>query len=575
MFMDCHHIATIQHIRSFRSCPHATGPSMANGDRVRISRSTLAGRQPRHRRAFQVELTGRTWPAAALRESGEVYHSLFSGMPEGVALSEILYDERGEAHDYRILDVNPAYEAIFGVTRAEAVGNNGSELYGTGFLSYLETYARVVATGEPATFDFETTFRPAQRRSFTITALATGNGRFATVFEDITERKRFEQQFWQAQKMEEIGRLTAGVAHDFNNLLTPIIGYSDLVLDRVRDQPNITADIEEIKKAGERASQLTRQLLAFGRKQLLVPQVLDLNQVVGNLAKMLSRIVSEDIHVDIVAAPSLGRTKADPGQIEQLVINLVVNAHDAMPQGGTLTIETANAVLGPAFVRRHVGSQPGHYVSLVVKDTGCGMAPEVLAHVFEPFFTTKGPGKGTGLGLSMVYGLVKQSGGYIMVESSPGVGTTVTMYLPAVDDPVESAAAGPQCVQTLEGTETILLVEDDAGVCSLMRKVLERYSYTVLSTQDAGDAIAIDDSYRGAIHLLVTDMIMPGLSGPDLAQRIVRRRPAIKVLFVSGYRSREVIDLGVSSQNASFLQKPFRPETLATKVRECLDHHVG
>ena len=398
---------------------------------------------------------------------------------------------------------------------------------------------------------------------------------YSAIIRDATARKGFEQQFYQVQKMEEMGRLTAGVAHDFNNLLTAIIGYSQLVLDRVRDQPNITADIEEIKKAGERASQLTRQLLAFGRKQLLVPQVLDLNQVVGNFEKMLSRIISEDIRIDIVAVPSLGRTKADPGQIEQLLMNLVVNARDAMPQGGTLTIETANAVLDSAFVRRHVGSEPGHHVSLVVKDTGCGMAPEVLAHVFEPFFTTKGPGKGTGLGLSTVYGLVKQSGGYIMVESSPGVGTTVTMYLPTVDDPVESAAAGPRSVLTIEGTETILLVEDDIGVRNLMRKVFERYGYTVLSAQDVDEAIAIEKGHRGPIHLLVSDMIMPGLNGPELAQRLVRRRPAIKVLFVSGHGSREAIDPGVSSQNASFLQKPFRPETLARKVRERLDGHVG
>jgi CheY-like chemotaxis protein len=297
--------------------------------------------------------------------------------------------------------------------------------------------------------------------------------------------------------------------------------------------------------------------------------------VVGNFEKMLSRVISEAIRFEIVAAPSLGRTKADPGQIEQLLMNLVVNARDAMPQGGTLTITTANVVLDGEFTRRHVGAVPGRYVSLTVQDTGCGMTPDVLARVFEPFFTTKEPGKGTGLGLSTVDGLVKQSGGYITVESTRGVGSTVTTYLPRVDELVESAAGRPRSVQTLEGTETILLVEDDAGVRNLMRKVLERYGYMVLQARDADHAIAIEDGYRGAIHLLVSDMIMPKLSGPELAQRIVRRRPAIQVLFVSGYASREAIDLGVSSQNASFLQKPFRREALAQKVRERLDGHVG
>lgn len=390
------------------------------------------------------------------------------------------------------------------------------------------------------------------------------------VLSDITEAKRLEHQFLQAQKMEAIGQLAGGIAHDFNNLLTVIIGHSKLVLDRIPDRPDVAADIEEIKKAGERASQLTRQLLMVSRKQQWVPQVLDLNQVVGSFEKMLRRIISEDIRFEIVAAPSLGRTKADPGQIEQLLMNLVVNACDAMPQGGTLTTATANVVLDSEFTRHHVTAAPGRYVSLTVQDTGCGMTPDVLARVFEPFFTTKGPTKGTGLGLSTVYGLVKQSGGYITVESTPGVGTTVTTYFPAVDDLVESAAGRPRFVQTLDGTETILLVEDNADVRNLMRKVLERYGYNVLHARDAGEAIAIEDGYRGAIHLLVSDMIMPGLSGPDLAQRIVRRRPAIKVLFVSGYASREVIDHGVSSQNASFLQKPFNPETLAQKVRQCL-----
>jgi two-component system cell cycle sensor histidine kinase/response regulator CckA len=392
------------------------------------------------------------------------------------------------------------------------------------------------------------------------------------VLTDITEAKRLAHQFLQAQKMEAFGQLAGGIAHDFNNLLTVILGFSELALDRVQ-QPEIRPDIEEIRKAGERASELTRQLLAFSRKQVWVVQVLDLNYVVRQFEKMLSRVIRENVHLEIVTPQNLGQTRADPGQVEQLLMNLVVNARDAMPLGGDLTIATADAVLDATFARQHVGAVPGRYISLRVQDTGCGMTPEVLARVFEPFFTTKEPGKGTGLGLSTVFGLVEQSGGYITIESRPGAGTTVTTYWPAVDEFVKSVlaeAAEPR----LEGTETILLVEDEAGVRHLIGKVLEGYGYTVLSAQDADHAIAIEEQYVGTIHLLVSDMIMPGLSGADLAQRIAPRRPTMQVLFVSGYASREAIELGLSGQNAGLLQKPFKPATLARKVRERLDRHV-
>ncbi len=390
------------------------------------------------------------------------------------------------------------------------------------------------------------------------------------VLTDISEAKRLARQFLQAQKMEAFGQLAGGIAHDFNNLLTIINGFSELVLDRVRDQADIVADIEEIKKAGERAAQLTRQLLTFSRKQIWVPQVLDLSRVVSHFEKMLSRIVRENIRLDITAAPDLGNIRADPGQIEQLVMNLVVNARDAMPHGGALTIATANVVLDADFVREHAGAATGRYVSLAVTDTGSGMTPDVLARVFEPFFTTKGLGKGTGLGLSTVLGLVEQSGGQITIDSTPGVGTTVTTFWPMVTDSIESLTAA-LAVPTVEGTETILLVEDEAAVRTLIGKVLERYGYTVLAAQDATEALSIEEHYPGVISLLVSDMIMPGQSGADLAQHIVQRRPEIQVLFVSGYASREAIELGMGRHKASFLQRPFRPETLARKVRERLD----
>jgi signal transduction histidine kinase/ActR/RegA family two-component response regulator len=394
------------------------------------------------------------------------------------------------------------------------------------------------------------------------------------VLSDISEAKRLERQFLQAQKMEAFGQLAGGIAHDFNNLLTVIIGFTELAIDRVGSMPDVAADMKQVKEAGARAAQLTRQLLAFSRKQVWTLEVLDLNQVVSHFEKMLRRIVREDIRFGIVATPNLECTKADRGQVEQLLMNLVVNARDAMPQGGELTIATANVVLDTAFVREHVGAVPGRYVALTVQDTGCGMTPEVLARIFEPFFTTKGPASGTGLGLSTVFGLVQQSGGHITVDSAPGVGTTVTSYWPVVED--EVAAAAPLATNPARrGTETILLVEDDAGVRYLIGKVLERHGYDVLTARDAEDALGIEQRHSGTIHLLISDMIMPGLSGADLAQRIVALRPDIQVLFVSGYASQEAMDLGVSSRNAGFLQKPFNPDTLACTVRERLDRRTG
>jgi PAS domain S-box-containing protein len=390
---------------------------------------------------------------------------------------------------------------------------------------------------------------------------------------DITGQKQLEEKFRQAQKMEAVGRLAGGIAHDFNNLLTAILGYSELLLDRVADQPDVAADLGEIKRAGERASRLTGQLLAFSRKQAIAPRALDLNHVVGDLEKMLKRVIGEDIVIEIVAAPSLERTKADPGQIEQLLMNLAVNARDAMPRGGRLKITTANAILDEGFARQHVGATAGRYVSLTVMDTGCGMTPDVLAHMFEPFFTTKPIGKGTGLGLSTVYGIVKQNAGYITVESTVGTGTTFTVYWPQVDEPAEVQDSGRPAPRSLRGSETVLLVEDEAAVRELVRKMLKRYGYRVLVAQDAADALVTEKHHPGSIDVLLTDIVMPGLNGPDLAQRLVRRRPAIAVLYMSGFAQHLAVGLGSLSGRADFLQKPFTPETLALKVRECLDRH--
>jgi CheY-like chemotaxis protein len=371
--------------------------------------------------------------------------------------------------------------------------------------------------------------------------------------------------------MEAVGRLAGGIAHDFNNLLTAILGYTELLQERVPDMPEILADLNEIKNAGERASRLTYQLLAFSRKQTMIRQVVDLNALVGDVCRMLGRVLGEDIELSVIAAPGVWPVVADPGQIEQVLMNLAVNARDAMPKGGRLTFATANATLDDAFVRRHPGAVAGPYVSLTVQDAGCGMTADVMSHVFEPFFTTKPVGQGTGLGLSTVYGIVKQNGGYITIASEPTSGTTVTVFWPMSDQREASAPPPGTSARAPGGAETILLVEDEAGIRSLMRKTLEPYGYRVLEARDVLDAMAIAETHDGSIDLLLSDVIMPVLSGPDLAQRIVGQRPAIKVCYVSGFPNSLLSEQKREPQRMWFLAKPFTPQTLALKVRECLD----
>jgi len=389
---------------------------------------------------------------------------------------------------------------------------------------------------------------------------------FLAVQRDVTDRKLLERQFVQAQKMEAIGRLAGGIAHDFNNLLTAILGYSELVADRVRADPSLEADVDEIRKAGERASRLTRQLLAFSRQQVLQPQVLDLNIIVLDLAKMLARVIGEDVHLDVVTQSRVASVKVDAGQVEQLILNLAVNARDAMPDGGTLRVTTADVTVEPGFARCH-GAAPGAYVALAVNDTGAGMSPEVLERVCEPFFTTKPCGKGTGLGLATVLGVVKQSGGFLTIDSTLGAGTTVTAYLPATDDAVAFPEVPP--APTARGSETVLIVEDEAGIRQVMKRTLERHGYTVLVAACASDAIEMAESCAGGIDLLLSDVVMPDISGSQLAQRIVGIQPAIRVLYVSGFPNRIGVDIEMGSR-ASFLPKPFAPAALLQKVRACL-----
>ena len=390
---------------------------------------------------------------------------------------------------------------------------------------------------------------------------------------DITERKQFEAQLQQARRMEAVGRLAGGIAHDFNNLLTIIKGYTELALMRAKGLPELRADVERIEDASERASGLVRQLLAFSRRQVLQPKVLDLNGIVRGLDILLRRLMDEDIEMLTLADKPVGAIKADPGQIEQVIMNLVVNARDAMPDGGRLIVETSNVELDAAYARDHAMVRPGHYVMLAVSDNGTGMSADTVAHIFEPFYTTKESGRGTGLGLSTVYGIVKQSGGYVWVYSEPGRGTTFKVYLPRVDEPLEalssSQATIPDCVKM--GTETILLVEDEPDLRELTRTVLASKGYTVVEARNAEEAERFAESNGARIHLLLTDVIMPGISGRELAKRIVTRHPAMRVLYMSGYTYNVIAQGGTLERGVSFLQKPFTPSALVEKVREVLD----
>jgi CheY-like chemotaxis protein len=374
--------------------------------------------------------------------------------------------------------------------------------------------------------------------------------------------------------MEAVGMLAGGVAHDFNNLLTIITGYSQLILNNIRqDDPN-RHSVEQIMKAGERAAALTKQLLAFSRRQVLQPKVLDLNKLVSSLATMLQRLIGEDIDLRLVLPQDLGRVSADPGQIEQVLMNLVVNARDAMPKGGVLTIETKNVHLDENYVFRHISAKPGKYILLAVSDTGAGMDPATKARLFEPFFTTKGSGKGTGLGLSTVFGIVKQSGGSVEVYSEPNRGTSVKVYLPRIDQPVSVEAEG-QRRTVARGSETILLVEDDEMVRTLVRETLLREGYRILDAPGPIEAKRISDNHKHPIHLMITDVVMPKVSGRELAEQLSHRRPEMKVLYMSGYTDNAVLSNGILEKDIAFLQKPFTPAALTEKVREVLEGDGG
>lgn len=520
-----------------------------------------------HLRGVMVDINERRRAQEAVLASEAKYRTLFQGVPVGIYRA---------TPDGRMLEANPALAQMLGYE-----DSSGTMVIDTDTI-YVDAAARqkwqALMDKRGLVRDFET---QARRRDGTLiwlrdSARAVRDAQGKVIYhegilEDITERKQLEEQLRQSQKMEAVGRLAGGVAHDFNNLLTIISGYSDLLLDTLPEQDRSRAQVEEIRKAGTRAATLTRQLLAFSRSQVMAPQVLGLNAVVANMDKMLRRLIGEDIELVTILGENLANVHADPGQIEQVIMNLAVNARDAMPQGGKLTLETANVSLDEAYARMHVTVQAGDYVMLAVSDTGIGMDSHTQAHIFEPFFTTKEKGKGTGLGLATVYGIVKQTGGYIWVYSEPGHGSTFKMYLPKVE-PLSSQSGQDKTAQSpARGHETILLVEDEPALRAMVRGVLESKGYKVLEARHGEDALMVAELHRGPIDLLLTDVVMPGMSGRELAEHLAGAHRETKILYMSGYTDDAIVHHGVLASDVAFLQKPFTPDAVVRKVREVLD----
>jgi len=524
--------------------------------------------------SFQ-DITERKRAEESLRESGEKLKELFDEAPVGY------HEVDTEGH---ITQINRTELEMLGCTAEEVLGQ-----FVWKFIVEKESRKAVAAklAGEISLSKaFERTYRRKDGTTFPALIedrlLRDSEGRIIGIrstIQDISDRKRAEQekasleeQLRQSQKMEAIGQLAGGIAHDFNNLLTIIKGYSQLSLIKLKEGDPLKGDIEEVKKATDRAADLIRQLLAFSRRQVMEMRVLDLNILLQNLDKMLRRVIGEDIELVTLLAEDLGRVKTDPGQIEQVILNLAVNARDAMPSGGKLTIETANVELDGAYARRHVAVTPGRYVMLAVSDTGVGMTPEVRDRVFEPFFTTKEKGKGTGLGLSTVYGIVKQSEGNIWIYSEPGHGTTFKIYLPCVEEPLEEARRKRVKEELPHGSETILVVEDEEKVRKLAVQILERQGYRVLEAAHGDDALQLwGQQKNGPIHLMVADVVMPGMSGRELARYLEPLHPEMKVLYMSGYTDNAIVHHGILEKGLDFIQKPFTIEGLINKVREVLD----
>jgi len=508
----------------------------------------------------------------ALRRSEERYRLLLANIPDVTWTG----DPEGKT-----IFISPNSENIFGYTPEEVYELSKADstlfdrVHPEDVAHLREKYHELFAAGKAYDVEYRVRKKDGQWVWVHSRAMATleqdGVEYAYGVTSDISVRKGLEAQLLQAQKMESVGRLAGGVAHDFNNLLTVIVGYCQLLRDSHEESDRRRDQLAEIEKAGKRAASLTRQLLALGRQQVMRPRVLNLNSIVADIQKMLRRLIGEDIDFETSLNESLGSVEADPGQIEQVIMNLAVNARDAMPNGGSLLIETDNVELNEDYAQHHPYTVPGSYIMIAVSDTGFGMDRDTQSHIFEPFYTTKEQGKGTGLGLSTVYGIVKQSGGYIEVYSELGQGTVFRIYLPRVDQAAEALVRVGTGPLPQQGSETILLVEDDQMVRTFALQVLTQRGYEVLAAASGREALSVSQEHAGQIELLLTDTVMPGMSGPQVAENLRRSRPGTKVIYMSGYTDEAVIRHGVLNERVHFIQKPFDPDHLGRKVRQVLN----
>ena len=514
------------------------------------------------------DITDRKRAEEEMRRSEQKLHIHFEHTPLAVVEWDL---------DFRVTDWNPSAERIFGYSKQEAIRQHGSFIVPPQHRPQVDQVWKELVRQNGGTRNTNDNLTKDGRTitcEWYNTPLVDELGRVlgvASLVHDVTEHVALEERLRQSQKMEAVGRLAGGVAHDFNNLLTVILGYSQILAEGVPSGSRLADSTAQIKSAADRASGITRQLLAFSRKTVMTPRVVNLNDIMLNLDSLLRRLIGEDIEVLTVPANDLGSVTADPGQIEQVIMNLALNARDAMPHGGKLTLETSNELLDESYAQRHQPSVAGRYVMLAVTDTGHGMSPETQARIFEPFYTTKEVGKGTGLGLSMVYGIVKQSGGYIWVYSEPDRGTTFKIYLPRVDQPAETSGSENRSRSVQRGTETILLVEDDPQLRQLSSSVLAHCGYKVLTANGPEEGLAICRENHRDIRLLVTDVVMPRMNGRQLAEQIVQVAPNVKVLYISGYTSNAIVHYGVLDAGLWFLPKPFTLSALVAKVREVLD----
>jgi two-component system, cell cycle sensor histidine kinase and response regulator CckA len=519
--------------------------------------------------ALQSTEAERQRAVAAVVEGERAYRSTFDEAPVGIAHTHV---------DGHWLRVNRRFCDLLGYTHDELMSSDPATLVHP---DEVAQDAATRATLLASTVERHLTVRRYRRKNgdylsanltLSLHRSEAGEPRyFIAIIEDLSERRALEEQLRQAQKMEAVGRLAGGVAHDFNNLLTAILGYANFVLEDLDESHPVLRDIEEIRKAGESAASLTRQLLAFSRRQVLQPQIVDLNAIVQKMDGLLHRIIGEDIQLSSHLAESLDPVNVDPGQVEQIVMNLAVNARDAMSRGGLLTIETSNVTLDESYVAKHPGATVGPHVMLAVSDNGPGMTPETMAQVFEPFFTTKPRGEGTGLGLATVYGIVKQSGGSIWVYSEIGRGSTFKVYFPRADGEQHRVSAPPPVALPKGGGETILVAEDQTEVRALARMILARHGYTVLEARSGVEALRLFREYPAPIHLLLTDVIMPNMSGRELVREVEKIHPGTRVLYASGYTDEAIERHGMLEPGLAFLQKPFTPRSLLQKVREVLD----